>query len=208
MNLFKTLSEVLGDGCTATLTIAQKDGIMTVGVLPGNNLVKDGAKNKIVPLNVSGTPEELDEGFVEAIAEPIRKTSGLLVDMATYEKATEEAKAKSKMEEEKKAAEATRKKEYDGYVNLARTNLKEQKYRDALKCVESAQKVALPADKGNLDALTNEINSASGQGALFGPTEDKSDGKNVSLNAPKGKKDKPASSECESNCETSEEEEE
>lgn len=207
MNLFKTLSEVLGNGCTATISIAQKDGIMTVGVLPGNNLVKDSAKNKIVPLNVSGTPEELDEGFVEAIAEPVRKTAGLLVDMAAYEQAAEEAKAKSKMEEEKKVAEANRKKEYDGYLNLARTNLKEQKYRDALKCVESARKVALPTDKVTLDTLTNEINSSSGQGALFGPAEDKSDGKNVSLNAPKSKKDKPASSVCESDCETSEDEE-
>lgn len=208
MNLFKTLSEVLGNGCTATITIAQKDGIMTVGVLPGNNLVKDGAKNKIVPLNVSGTPEELDEGFVDAIAEPVRKTAGLLVDMAAYEQAAEEAKAKSKMEEEKKIAEANRKKDYDGYINLARTNLKEQKYRDALKCVESARKVSLPSDKVALDTLTNEINSASGEGALFGPSEDKSDGKNISLNAPKGKKDKPTSSECESDCETSDEEEE
>lgn len=207
MNLFKTLSEVLGNGCTATISIAQKDGIMTVGVLPGNNLVKDSAKNKIVPLNVSGTPEELDEGFVDAIAEPIRKTAGLLVDMAAYEQAAEEAKAKSKMEEEKKVAEANRKKEYDGYLSLARTNLKEQKYRDALKCVESARKVALPTDKVTLDTLTNEINSSSGQGALFGPSEDKSDGKNVSLNVPKGKKDKPASSDSQGECETIEEEE-
>ncbi len=57
MNLFKTLSEVLGNGCTATITIAHKDGIMTVGVLPGNDLVKDAAKNKIVPLNITGTPD-------------------------------------------------------------------------------------------------------------------------------------------------------
>ncbi len=207
MNLFKTLSEVLGNGCTATITIAQKDGIMTVGILPGNNLVKDGAKNKIIPLNVSGTPEELDEGFVDAIAEPVRKTAGLLVDMASYEQAAEEAKSKSKMEEEKKVAEVNRKKDYDGYVSLARTNLKEQKYRDALKCVESARKVALPSDKTALDTLTNEINTASGEGALFGPSEDKSDGKNVSLNATKGKKEKTASSECEGDCETNEEEE-
>lgn len=139
MNLFTTLSDVLGKSCTATITIAQKDGIMTVGVLPGNDLVKDAAKNSIVPLNISGTPEELDEGFVAAIAEPIKKTTGLLVDMAAYERAAEEAKAKSKMEEERKAAEKTRKEQYNGYVALAETNLKEQKYRDALKCVESAR---------------------------------------------------------------------
>lgn len=192
MNLFKTLSEVLGNGCTATITIAQKDGIMTVSVLPGNDLVKDAAKNKLVPLNVSGTPDELDAGFVAAIAEPIRQTSGLLVDMAAYEKAQEEAKAKSKMEEEKKTAETNRKKEYDGYVALAKTNLGEEKYRDALKCLESARKVSTANDKGTLDALENEINSKSGQGALFGPAEDKSDGKNVSLNAQKPGKKNPA----------------
>ncbi len=133
-------------------------------------------------------PDELDEGFVEAIAEPIRTTSGLLVDMASYEKAAEEAKAKSKMEEEKKTAEANRKKEFDGYLNLVRTNLKEEKYRDALKCVANARKVSLPADKSALDQLETEINSKSGSGALFGPAEDKSDGKNVSLAPSKGKK--------------------
>ena len=74
--------------------------------------------------------------------------------------------------------------------------------------MESARKVSLPSDKVALDTLTNEINSASGEGALFGPSEDKSDGKNISLNTPKGKKDKPASSECESDCETNDEEEE
>ncbi len=44
MNLFTTLSDVLGNGCTANhhhRTV--KDGIMTVGVLPGNDLVKDAA---------------------------------------------------------------------------------------------------------------------------------------------------------------------
>ncbi len=188
MNLFKTLSEVLGNGCTATITIAQKDGIMTIGVLPGNDLVKDAAKNQIVPLNITGTPDELDEGFVSAIAEPIQKTSGLLVDMAAYEKAAEEAKAKSKMEEERKAAEKTRKEQFTGFVNLARTNLKEQKYRDALKCIESARKSATDAEKPSLEQLEKEINDASGAGALFGPADDKSDGKNVTLAQPKGKK--------------------
>ncbi len=161
---------------------------MTVGVLPGNDLVKDAAKNSIVPLNISGTPEELDEGFVAAIAEPIKKTTGLLVNMAAYERAAEEAKAKSKMEEERKAAEKTRKEQYNGYVALAETNLKEQKYHDALKCVESARKVATDAEKSALDTLERKINETSGSGALFGPAEDKSDGKNVTLTQAKGKK--------------------
>lgn len=188
MDLFKTLSEVLGEGCTATITIAQKDGIMTVGVLPGNDLVKDAAKNKIVPLNVSGTPEELDAEFINVIAAPIQRTSGLLADMAAYEKAQEEAKAKSKMEEEKKAAEAKRKKDYTGFLELAKTNLKEKKFRDALTCIEGARKYAsTEAEKNAVNTLAAEIDSAAGNGALFGPAEDFSDGKNVNPNATKGK---------------------
>ena len=78
MELFKTLSEVLGDGCTVNLTIAQKDGKMTVSVLPGNNLVKDAAKDNIIPLAVAGSPEELDAEFATLIAKPVAKTTGLL----------------------------------------------------------------------------------------------------------------------------------
>lgn len=206
MNLFTTLSEVLGNGCTATITIAQKDGIMTVGVLPGNDLVKDAAKNNLVPLNISGTPEELDEGFVATIAEPIKKTTGLLVDMAAFEQATEEAKAKSKMEEERKAAEKNRKEQFNGYIALAKTNLKEQKYRDALTCLESARKVATDADKATIKQLEQEINNNSGSGALFGPAEDKSDGKNVKLPQGKGKKATNASEDNDENDDNEEEE--
>lgn len=180
MKLFKTLSEVLGNGCTASINIAHKDGLMTVSILPGNNLVKDSAKNSLVPLSVSGTPEELDEGFVAIIVEPIRKAAGLLSDMEAFEKATAEAKAKSEMEKEKKNAEAKRKNDYNGYMALAKTNLTEQKYSDALKCVENAKKLAVDAEKDAVTKLTAEINQASGDG-LFGPNVDKSDGKNVTL---------------------------
>ncbi len=58
------------------------------------------------------------------------------------------------MEEERKAAEKTRKEQYNGYVALAETNLKEQKYRDALKCVESARKVATDAESLRLTPLS------------------------------------------------------
>lgn len=201
MKLFKTLSGILGEGCSVTISIAQKDGQMTVGVLPGNNIVKDAAKSKIIPLNITGTPDELDEGFIDAIAQPVARTSGLLVDMAAYEKAEEEAKVKSKMEEERKATEAKKRKEFNAYVELARTNLKEEKYRDANTCVENARKSAVSdADKKVLDTLHSEIETASGNGALFGPAEDKSDGKNINPSAPKEKKTaKPSSEESDDN---------
>ena len=184
MELFKTLSEVLGNGCTVNLTIAQKDGQMTVSVLPGNNLVKDSAKNNIIPLTVAGTPDELDAEFVALIAKPIEKATSLLSNMADYEKAAAEAAAKSKMEADKKAAEEKARKDFAAWMALAETNLKENKFKDALTCASQAEKIAKDdAAKNQIEQLRSRITEASGVNSMFGAYEDKSDGMNIKLNA-------------------------
>ena len=80
MDLFEKLSEIMGEGSTVTMTVAKSGKGMTVSVMPGNSLVKDAAKSKFVPINVSGTPEELDEGFLDTILNPIAKANGLLTN--------------------------------------------------------------------------------------------------------------------------------
>ncbi len=196
MEVFKKISEMLGEGSTLTITVAKKGDNLIVGILPGNSLVKDNAKGRIVPLNLTGTPEELDNGFLEAIEAPVAKASGLLTNMASFEKAQEEAKAKSKMEAEKKAAEEKKKKELSEWIDLARKNLKEEKFRDALTCIAGARKIATDSDKATLDKLEADVATASGAGSMFGGPEDKSDGKNVKPGA-KPAKGKPAKDESE-----------
>lgn len=170
---------MLGEGSTLTINIARKGETMTVGVLPGNDLVKDNAKGKIIPLTLSGTPDELDNGFLEAIAAPVSASSSLLTNMASFEKAQEEAKAKSKMEAEKKEAEAKRKKELSEWLDLAKANLKENKFADALTCIAGARNIATDSDKSAIGKVEAEIAKVSDVGAMFGGPEDKSDGKNV-----------------------------
>lgn len=180
--MFKTFKEMLSDGSSVTITIAKKGEELIVSVLPGNSIVKDSAKSRIVPLNLSGTAEDLDNGFIDAISAPITKSIDLLSNMASFEKSQEEAKAKSKMEAEKKSAEEKRKKEMSEYVSLAKQNLKEEKFRDALTCIASARKLSTESDKSILDKLESDVANASGVGTmLFGGPEDKSDGKNVKL---------------------------
>lgn len=179
MEVFKKMSAMLGEGSTLTITIAKKGDNLVVSVLPGNSLVKDNAKGRIVPLNLSGTPEDLDNGFLEAIEAPIAKASGLLTNMASFEKAQEEAKEKSKMEADKKAAEEKKKKELSEWIDLAKQNLKEEKFRDALACIAGARKIATEADKSTIDKIEVEVTKASGEGSIFSGPEDKSDGKNV-----------------------------
>lgn len=195
MELFKHFSQVLEDGNTATITIAKKGETLTVSVLPGNDLVKDAAKNKITPLNISGTAEELDEGFATVFA-PIKKAIGLLSDMASFEKSVAEAEAASKkVEAEKKKAEAANK-SFKEYMALAKTNLEESKYCDALTCLSSAEKFATTEEqKTAVSRFRNEVDTKSGASTIFESNEDKSDGKNLTPGAaaPKGKKAAPKS---------------
>ena len=77
--------------------------------------------------------------------------------------------------------EEKKKKEMNEWVSLAKQNLKEEKFRDALTCITSARKVASDKDTSSLDKLEAEVAKMSGVGTMFGAVEDKSDGKNVKL---------------------------
>ena len=181
MELFQKLSELLNDNCTLSINVAKKDDRLIVSVLPGNSLVKDTAATNIVPLNISGTGKELDEGFVAAVFEPLKRVTGLLMDMQSFEEAEEAARQKSKMEAKKKTEEQE-KKQFSGYVELAKINLAESKFRDALTCIERARDfVSCDNDTKALDNLKTKVNNDSGIGSMFGGPEDKSDGKNVKV---------------------------
>lgn len=205
MDLFKKLNEVLGEGMTLSITVAKKDDHMTVNVLPGNSLVKDNAKNNIIPLTVSGTPDELDEGFIGAILTPVASTSKLLSNIADYEQAEALAKQKSQMLAKQKEEAAKRKADFDAYLKLAQTNLDEHKFKDAKTCLEAARALANSDDMNKRVAdMEANIQTGSGADSIFGAIEDKSDGKNVKIKAaPAGKKPAPS---CETNEEVNEEE--
>lgn len=184
MELFTKLSEIMGEGCTLTINIAKTENGMTVGVLPGNTLVKDAAKSKIVPLNINGTAEELDEGFVDAIIQPIAKTNGMFADIKAFEDSQEAAKKASEME--KKAAEEKKKNQenFSKWMALADQNFKESKFKDSITCAKNALKFADTVAGGHskADSLIKKA-TESCSGGLFGDSDDKSDGKNIKIDA-------------------------
>ena len=81
---------------------------------------------------------------------------------------------------------------------LAEKNSSETKFKDALTCLDNAEKIADKVSGGvaKIDALRKKVKTALGEGSMFGAsTEDKSDGKNVKLgnatkvNTPKAETD-------------------
>lgn len=189
MEFFKKINDLLGEGCTLSINVAKKGNTLTVGVLPGNPIVKDAAAKHLSPLNISGTPDELDEGFLGAIEAPISRTTGLLVDMASFEKAEADAKAKSAMIAKQKEEKQKKEAEFKGYIALAQENCNADKFKDAKTCLDKARAVCDGSDPQNkqIRDMESSINQKSGEGSIFGGVVDKSDGKNVVFKASKTK---------------------
>jgi PRTRC genetic system protein E len=83
MEFFKKLYEML-DGIDVSIKVKRKNDKLTISVLPDTTHV-------IAPITVTGTPEELDEGFIEAIRSPLTKIAGLKVDTKQFEETVEKA---------------------------------------------------------------------------------------------------------------------
>lgn len=86
MDFFTRLSELI-TGMQLTMTIKEKNGKITVSVLP------DGI-DKVLPLIITATPEELDAQFIEKISKPIEQ-AGLVINATEFEKSIASAAKKS-----------------------------------------------------------------------------------------------------------------
>lgn len=88
MELFKELNPILED-CNLKLIITKKEGKMSVVVQP-YSLKED--IPQIVPIMMTGTPEELDTRFIGIIKEPLQKTAEFFHNSESVDKSISEAK--------------------------------------------------------------------------------------------------------------------
>ena len=63
---FTAIHQMMTESVDLTIVIRKANGQLTVSTLPKSNGLKDEAQNHIVPLTVTGTPQELDTGFLQA----------------------------------------------------------------------------------------------------------------------------------------------
>lgn len=111
------------------------DNNWIVSVLLQNSGCGDDAKNRIPPLNLRGTAEDLDNGFFENITQPIQSASYLMVNMDSFMMQLEEAKKHSVMEKQnadkESKAKEVRQKKYADAMKKAEELEKEEKFKDA-----------------------------------------------------------------------------
>ena len=178
MEFFKSLSEMLSDGQQLTITLRREGQELVASIMPCLTGVKDKAVDNIVPIVINGTPEEFDDGFIETLKNGLPQATGLVANIKDFEESVETARKATEMAKKQKDEKDKLKKEFQGWIALAKQNLAEDKFVDAKKCLAKAAEVK-DSDKQAIERLKQEIDTKSGAGNMFGGPVDKSDGKNL-----------------------------
>ena len=91
---FQAINQMITAGTDLSINIRRVNDNLTVAVVPRRSGVKAG--ERIVPLILNGTPEELDAGFLQAVGAPVQKAQGILTNLESFEKQAEQAVSQSK----------------------------------------------------------------------------------------------------------------
>lgn len=106
-NFFEQIAG-LGFNGNFLLNIHQDEtGVQTVSVILKNENVKATAGSNLPPMLFKATAQELDEGFFEQLAQPVKQTAGLITNLETYQKEVEKAKKNAKPDKDKTAKPTT-----------------------------------------------------------------------------------------------------
>jgi PRTRC genetic system protein E len=168
---FNKLSQLMTDGTVINLAVHCQNGKFTVSLFPKLNGLKDEAQNHLHPVILTGTPEELDEGFFDAVRQPVQKTTGLLTGMKAFEESIARMEAEKKETHEQKRnvdrhAKA-RKEKYENLIVRADTQEKEGNNDNALFLLREAHKIADGEEIAKTDAKIEQLKTKTSQNSLF-----------------------------------------
>jgi PRTRC genetic system protein E len=91
---FTGLSELMQEGQIVNLNLLKKGDRLLVSIMPKVRDMPEAAVKKLIPLNVSGTPAELDQGFLTAVSRPVEERFGLLTNADAFRENTKTAVSK------------------------------------------------------------------------------------------------------------------
>ena len=168
---FKELSQMMTEGTNISLTVRSRDGLLTVSLLPKAKGLKDEAKNHLQPIVLTGSAEELDAGFFDAVQQPVQKATGLLAGMKSFEESLNRVESEKKeAQEKKKDADRRlqeRKTKYDKLIALADSQEAEGKNSEALQTLRDARATADGDNIAKTDARIDQLKAKCMQVELF-----------------------------------------
>ena len=168
---FTSISQMMTESVDLTLVIRKANGQLTVSTLPKANGLRDEAANHIIPLTLTGTPEEMDAEFLQHIMQPIRKATGLISNLMEFEKQADKAAANSKAAKDAKAKETKEEKEkrekYEKHMKKAEELITAKNHKDAITALQQARMYATADKQKEVDEKIAAQKKAMNQGSLF-----------------------------------------
>ena len=166
---FQAINQMITAGTDLSINIRRVNNNLTVAVVPRRSGVKDG--ERIVPLILNGTPEELDAGFLQAVGAPVQKAQGILTNLESFEKQAEQAVSQSKTSKptvEKESKEAREKREkMEKLLKKAEDATAGKHYSEALTWLRQAKVLAQPDKQADIDNKMAEVQKKASEGSLF-----------------------------------------
>lgn len=167
---FQAINQMITAGTDLSINIRRVNNNLTVAVVPRRSGVKDG--ERIVPLILNGTPEELDAGFLQAVGTPVQKAQGILTNLEMFEKQAEQAASQGKAARsaaEKESKEVREKREKtEKLLKKAEDAMAGKRYAEALTWLKQAKALALPDKQAEIDGKMAEVQKKASEGSLFG----------------------------------------
>lgn len=168
---FTVIHQMMTESVDLTIVIRKTNGQLTVSTLPKSNGLKDEAQNHIVPLTVTGTPQELDTGFLQAVTRPIQKACGLISNMAQFEAQADKAAASSKAAKDAKSKETKEEREkrekYEKLMKKAEELTAARNHREAVSVFTQAKAHANAAQLKEIEEKIKAATAEMNKGSLF-----------------------------------------
>lgn len=169
---FQSIHQMIAAGTDLSINIKRGDNKLTVAVMPKRANLKDEAQQLMVPLILSGSPEELDAGFLQAIITPIQKAQGILTNLEAFNKQAEQVASQSKAAKsatEKESKEVREKREkMEKLLKKAEDATNGNRHSEAMMWLKQARALAVPEKQKEIDAQMEEVRKKVSEGSLFG----------------------------------------
>lgn len=168
---FQSIHQMIAAGTDLSINIKKVDNKLTVAVMPKRANLKDEAQQLMVPLILSGQPEELDAGFLQAIITLVQKAQGILTNLEVFEKQAQQAASQSKAAkatEEKESKEVREKREkMEKLLKKAEEATAANRHSEAMTWLKQAKVLATPDRQKEIDAQMAAIQKKVSEGSLF-----------------------------------------
>lgn len=168
---FQSIHQMIAAGTDLSINIKRGDNKLTVAVMPKRANLKDEAQQLMVPLILSGQPEELDAGFLQAIITPIQKAQGILTNLEVFEKQAQQVASQSKAAkatEEKESKEVREKREkMEKLLKKAEEATAANRHSEAMMWLKQARALATPDKQKEIDTQMATVQKKVSEGSLF-----------------------------------------